>query len=207
MKDLLLAILFISVGLILPVRYLLYRLRMRETNGSRAEVEWRPPNHHEVGGTVGGLLAGFALLALALSPDRAASIDIQGATGPCSVADGKSFSSGVERRKLFVTPYADHSAFVDALSDSLGSVPDSIANGARWPSVRLLADDRPVQIEADFKTIDYVQRSVGLSVSSPDATDALTPGLSARIAEIAQGILSDSPDVFGCTGVERYPAP
>jgi hypothetical protein len=207
MKDLLLPLLFLAVGLVLPIRYLVYRLRVREAAEAGAEVEWRPPNGHEINGTVGCLLVGVVLLSRALTPGEADLIDVDGATGPCSVADGRSYSEGGERLGLYVTTYADHSAFVGAFSDSLGSAPDSTEDGVLWPIVQSLKGDTPVEIEAEFTTSDYVRRMVELSAEAPDGTDALTPDLRDQLAGIAQGVLTNSPESFGCTAVERYPAP
>ncbi|MEL6614614.1 MAG: hypothetical protein AAFQ43_02690, partial [Bacteroidota bacterium] len=198
MKDLLLAILFIAVGLALPIRYLLYRLRSREAAETEPEVRWRRPNHLEISGTVGALLAGLALLSLALSPDEAEAVVIDGATGSCSVADGRSSFEGVEQRLVFVTTYVDHSIFVGAFSDSLGSDPKPTELGALWTNVESLNSDGPVQIEAEFITSNRVERSTGLSASAPDGSDALTADLSDQIGGIAQGILLDSPKAFGC---------
>lgn len=147
------------------------------------------------------------MLSLALRPGEAEPINIEGATGKCSVSDGRSYFRGVEQRRVFVTTYADHSAFVGAFSDSLGFAPTSIERGALWPAVETISRDGPVQIKAEFTTSGHVRRTAELSASVPDGSDALTPDLSDQIAGIAQGVLLSSPEAFGCTSVARYPWP
>ena len=80
--------------------------------------------------------------------------------------------------------------------------------------MRLTTENRPVETKARFiisvdnrDSVRALEHSVTLTANAPDGTDALGPDLSNRVSEIAQRILSDSPDLFMCTAIKRYPEP
>ena len=234
MSDSLLLVALVATGLVLPIRYVLHRVRTREARRSALEDGSEPPRFEFVlldGASASALVLVPFMLELGASRGDLVPVD-PSAAGVCTVAEGKSFHNGVERRMVNVSTYAEHAVFVDALGDALGSaprtdslgstivgdslasVPDSTVSGARWPSLRLLTERRPVEVKATFSTdlitrdsVSALRRVVTLTANESDGTDALGSELSTRVTEVAQGILSDSPGLFRCTAVERYPTP